>query len=146
MIRFQFYGIQTVFFKGKNSKNVSQICNQYCTFQSQCHIPHQLQICRLLVFHLSKVILSSSWDLQPRYRFPIQAFRCSRVVFSLKKRFLKFRLWTKLLVGQNFSRTKFSIGQNFSRTKVLVGHNFSHLPKIQSLLSDFDLPDKVFQT
>ena len=32
---------------------------------------------------------------------------------------LKFRFWTKLLVKQNFSRTK-----------LLVGHNFSHPPKI----------------
>ena len=28
MIRFQFYGIQTVFFQGKNSKNVSKLGSQ----------------------------------------------------------------------------------------------------------------------
>ena len=51
-----------------------------------------------------------------------------------KKRFLlKFRFWTKLLVRQNFSRTK-----------LLVGHNFRHPQKILSLLSDLVLSDKVF--
>ena len=59
MIRFQFYGIHTVLSQWKNSKNFSQIGNQYFIFQSQCHSPHQLQICHILVFHLSKVILSS---------------------------------------------------------------------------------------
>ena len=67
MIIFQFYRIQTVVFQGKISKNVSQIDKQYFIFYSQCHIPHQLQICHLLVFHLSKAVLPSSWDLQRRY-------------------------------------------------------------------------------
>ena len=51
---------------------------------------------------------------------------------SKKTFLLKFRFWTKLLVRQNFSRTK-----------LLVGHNFNHPPKIYSLLSDFVLSDKV---
>ena len=41
----------------KLKKNISETGNQYFIFQSQCHIPHQLHICHLLVFYLSKVIL-----------------------------------------------------------------------------------------
>ena len=52
---------------------------------------------------------------------------------SKKTFLLKFRFWTKLLVKQNFSRTK-----------LLVGHNFSHPQKILSLLTDFVLSDKVY--
>ena len=51
ILKFQFYGNQTDFFQRK-----CLIDHQYFIFQSQCHIPHQLQICHLLVFHLSTCV------------------------------------------------------------------------------------------
>ena len=50
-----------------------QVTN-FLFFQSQCNILHQLQICHLLVFHISKVVLSSSWNSQPTIAFQVRHF------------------------------------------------------------------------
>ena len=51
-----------------------------------------------------------------------------------RKHFLKFRFWTKLLVGQSFSQTQF-----------LVGHNFSHLLKIPKIVGFAEETNILFE-
>ena len=87
-IRFQFYGIQPVFFQGKSSKNVSQIVTNIfsITMSNSASITN----------------LSSSFVYKSCYslNFCTNLLRLLRTECPQKpkKYFLKFRFWAKLLV------------------------------------------------